>query len=472
MNTNFQFLASEWLEFFDLCKKAEKFTITDPRTSLMISRSALELAVNWMFRNDEELDLPFDTSLNSLMKQRNFQDQFQQKFYTEIDLIRKVGNLAIHNKKVSDYDSRTVIDHLFYFSKWFAKSYSEQDLGDLGFFDWDFVPTVGAEALSKKELDKLQEKFDGNLDQFKNKLKEAAEKNAALAESNALYKRQIEDLQAQIEANKQLANIAEETIHPRNEYETRKYFIDVSLREAGWDLSGSKDKEFKVQYMPSSTNISETGYIDYVLWDDDGLPLAVVEAKKTMENASKGENQAQLYAESLEKMFGRRPVMYYTNGFETYLWDDQFYKKSRLVHGFYTKKELQTLMFRRANRHDIRTTTIDTTITDRAYQLRAIRSVAEHLAGNDKYSGKLIGTHRAALLVLATGTGKTRISIAISKLLLEANWAKRILFLADRRSLVRQAKNNFVKLMPEHTCVNLLVEKNYKSHFNDSFHHY
>jgi tryptophanyl-tRNA synthetase len=196
-----------------------------------------------------------------------------------------------------------------------------------------------------------------------------------------------------------------------------------------------------------------------VLWDDDGLPLAVVEAKKTMENANKGDNQAQLYAECIEKMYGRRPVMYYSNGFETYLWDDQFYKKSRLVHGFYTKKELQTLMFRRENREDIREQPIDTTITDRAYQLRAIRSVAAHFAGNDKENGKLLGTHRAALLVLATGTGKTRISIALSKLLLEANWAKRILFLADRKSLVSQAKNNFVKLMPEHSCVNLLQEK-------------
>lgn len=459
MNTNFYFLATEWSEFFERCVKAEKFVITDPRTSLMIARSALELAVNWMFSHDDELECPYDTSLNSLMKQSSFQDQFQQKFYTEIDLIRKTGNLAIHNKQVSDYDSRNIINHLFYFAKWFAKSYSEQDLGDLGFFDWDFIPTEGAEALSKKELEKLQKQFDGDLDKFKNKLEEAAQKNAELAKENELYQRRIQELQAQIEANKKAANKADEISHPRNEYETRKYFIDVSLREAGWDLAGSKDKEFKVQYMPSSTNVSETGYVDYVLWDDDGLPLAVVEAKKTMENASKGENQAQLYAEALEKMFGRRPVMYYTNGFEIYLWDDQFYKKSRLVHGFYTKKELQTLMFRRTNRQDIRTTTIDQTITDRAYQLRAIRSVAERFAGNDKTSGKLIGTHRGALLVLATGTGKTRISIAISKLLLEANWVKRILFLADRRSLVRQAKNNFVKLMPEHTSVNLLEEK-------------
>lgn len=142
------------------------------------------------------------------------------------------------------------------------------------------MPAEGAEALSKKELEYLQKKFEGDLDKFKNKLEEVSEKNAELAHKNEFFKRQIQELQKQIEANKQLANHSDEIVHPRNEYETRKYFIDVSLREAGWDLEGSKDKEFKVQYMPSSTNISETGFIDYVLWDDDGLPLAVVEAKK------------------------------------------------------------------------------------------------------------------------------------------------------------------------------------------------
>ncbi|MFD2939700.1 DEAD/DEAH box helicase family protein [Flavobacterium notoginsengisoli] len=459
MVTNFQFLATEWTAFYERSVKAEQWVFTDPRTSLTYARMALELAVNWMFTNDEELILPFDTSLNSLMKQREFQEQFPHKLYNEIDLIRKTGNLAIHNKAVTKTDAEKIIEHLFYFSRWFAQSYTQNNLGTIPMFNWELIPVEGQDALSKKEYQKIQTQFDIDLDKFKSKLEEAAEKNAELAKENELFQKQIEALQAQIEANKQVANTADETNHPRNEYETRKYFIDVSLREAGWDLSSSKDKEFKVQFMPASTNISETGYIDYVLWDDDGLPLAVVEAKKTIENASKGENQAQLYAESLEKMYGRKPVMYYTNGFETYLWDDQFYKKARPVHGFYTKKELQTLMFRRTNREDIREKAIDTTITDRAYQLRAIRSVAEHFTGNDKINGKLIGTHRAALLVLATGTGKTRISIAISKLLLEANWAKRILFLADRKSLVSQAKNNFVKLMPEHSCVNLLQEK-------------
>jgi len=459
MVTNFQFLASEWAAFHERTVKAEQWVFTDPRTSLTYARMALELAINWMFNNDDELTLPFDTSLNSLMKQREFQEQFPHKLYNEIDLIRKTGNLAIHNKSVTKADSEKIIEHLFYFSRWFAQSYTQLTLDAIPIFNWDIIPIEGQEALSNKEYRKIQDQFDLDLEKFKSKLEQVAEENEALAKENELYKRQIQALQAQIEINKQVANTVDETKHPRNEYETRKYFIDVLLREAGWDLTGSKDKEFRVQYMPASTNVSETGYIDYVLWDDDGLPLALVEAKKTMENATKGENQAQLYAESLEKMYGRKPVIYYTNGFETYLWDDQFYKKSRLVHGFYTKKELQTLMFRRNNREDIRERPIDTTITDRAYQLRAIRSVTERFAGNDKTNERLIGTNRAALLVLATGTGKTRISIALSKLLLEANWAKRILFLADRKSLVSQAKNNFVKLMPEHSCVNLLEEK-------------
>lgn len=459
MSTNFQFLAEEWADFYQRSVKAEQFVVTDPRTSLTYARMALELAINWMYQNDEELTLPYDTSLNSLMKQSVFQEQFPHKLYNEIDLIRKAGNLAIHNKPVSQTDAENIIENLFFFSRWFAQSYTKHDLGIIPMFNQELIPTEGQEALSKKELKNIQDKFETDLGKFKSKLEEEAEKNAALARENALLKKQLEAQQAKIELNKKEANTAVTTYHPRNEYETRKYFIDISLREAGWDLTGSKDREYKVEFMPSSTNVSETGYVDYVLWDDDGLPLALVEAKKTMENASKGENQAQLYADCIEKMHGRRPVMYYSNGFETYLWDDQFYKKSRLVHGFYTKKELQTLMFRRENRDDIREHPIDTTITDRAYQLRAIRSVAEHFAGNDKATGKLIGTHRAALLVLATGTGKTRISIALSKLLLEANWTKRILFLADRKSLVSQAKNNFVKLMPEHSCVNLLQEK-------------
>lgn len=460
MSTNFQFLAAEFPVLYDRAHKAEQLVITDPRTSLIYSRMALEEAINWMYANDEELESQYDTSLHNLLVQQAFKEQFNHKLYGELFVIKRGGNLAAHNRPVSDIDSHKAIDALFYFGKWFIKSYAQEPVSDIGIFDFDYIPKEGGSTLSRKQIQQLQEKLDKELDTYQEQLKTKEEERQLLADENELFKKQIEALQAQIEANKVEANEADEVHHPRNEAETRKYLIDVALREAGWDLKGVDDKEYKVQYMPKSTNVSETGYVDYVLWDDDGLPLALVEAKKTLESASKGENQAQLYADSLEKMHGRRPVMYYSNGYEIYLWDDQFYKQSRPVHGFYTKAELQTAMFRRTHRKDIRTAPIDTEISGRFYQMRAIKSIAEHFAGNDKTDGKLIGTNRGALLVLATGTGKTRTAVAFSKLLLECNWAKRILFLADRVSLVEQAMNNsFKKFLPEHTCVNLLEEK-------------
>jgi len=459
MNTNFHFLNNEFPTLGDRTQKAEKLVITDPRTSLIYCRMALEEAVNYMYANDKELETQFDTSLHNLLVQPEFKAQFNHKLYNELFIIKKAGNLAVHNKNVSDIDAHNAIEAMFYFSKWFAKSYAKNEIESIGLFNFNLIPKEGGVTLSRKEIEDLQEKLNRDLDKYQDELKEKDKEQKKLAKENELYKKQIELLQSQIEQNKKEANKEDQEEHPRNETDTRKYLIDVALREAGWDLQGANDKEFKVTNMPTSTNTSGTGYVDYVLWGDDGLPLALVEAKSTLQNATKGENQAQLYADALEQMYGRRPVMYYTNGYQTYLWDDQFYKQARLVHGFYTKAELETQMYRRANRRDIRTAEIDADIAGRFYQMRSIRSIANHFAGNDKHSGKLIGTNRAALLVLATGTGKTRTSIALSKVLLECNWAKRILFLADRTSLVKQAKRNFVKHLPEHTSVNLLEDK-------------
>ncbi|QWX85035.1 DEAD/DEAH box helicase family protein [Cellulophaga sp. HaHaR_3_176] len=459
MNSNFQFLKNQFATFHDRAVKAEQLVITDPRTSLVYSRMALEEAINWMYTNDKKLEQQYNTTLHNLLVQAQFKEQFNRKLYNELFIIKNAGNLAAHNKPVNDIDSHKAIEALFYFGKWFIKSYAKEPVSDIGIFDFDYIPKEGGSTLSRKQIKQLQEQLDEELDTYQEQLKTKEAERQQLADENELFKKQIEALQVQIEANKVEANVEDEVNHPCNEAETRKYLIDVALREAGWDLKGINDKEYKVEYMPKSTNVSETGYVDYVLWDDDGLPLALVEAKRTLESASKGENQAQLYADSLEKMHGRRPVMYYSNGYEIFLWDDQFHKQSRRVHGFYTKAELQTAMFRRTHRMDIRTAPIDTEISGRSYQMRAIKSISEHFAGNDKSDGKLIGTNRGALLVLATGTGKTRTSIAFSKLMLECNWAKRILFLADRTSLVDQAKRNFVKHLPEHTSVNLLEEK-------------
>ncbi|HLS31373.1 MAG TPA: DEAD/DEAH box helicase family protein [Flavobacteriaceae bacterium] len=459
MTTNFHFLKDEFTTFYQRAVKAEKLVITDPRTSLIYSRMALEQAINWMYTNDAELEMPYNTSLNSLMSQQEFRGIFNHVIYNDLHIIRKVGNLATHNRTVNDIDSHNAIDSLFRFAKWFGKAYSEEAWEDPGIFDFNILPKKGAHALSKRQIAELQNLLEEQLKTHRQELQEKEEERQQLIEENELYKKQIENAQAQFASNKKEANVMDEIQHPRDEEETREYLIDVNLREAGWDLQGDKDKEFKVKHMPLTTNKSGIGYVDYVLWDDDGRPLALVEAKHTIKSPTSGENQAQLYADSLEKMFGRRPVMYYSNGYETFVWDDQFYKQARKVHGFYTKAELQTLMYRRENRKDIRKGEIDAEIAGRPYQMRSIRSIAEHFAGTDKQTGKLIGTNRGALLVLATGTGKTRTSIALAKLLFECNWAKRILFLADRISLVNQAKSNFVQFLPEHASVNLLEEK-------------
>lgn len=458
-SSNFYFLKNQWSEFYQRALKAEKLVITDPRTSLTYARMALELAVTWMYQNDSELELPFDNSLNALMKTLEFKSQFPHKFYDEIDLIRKVGNLAIHNKPVSKTDAENIVLRLHHFLRWFAKSYAKDEVGEIGKFNSSLIPKEGETALNKRQVEALQQKLEKELNKYQDDLKTILERNKALEKENELYKKQFEVFQQQVKSRKTEATQEDDIQHPQNEYETRKYLIDVLLREAGWDLKGINDKEYKVDYMPKSTNKTQTGFVDYVLWGDDGKPLALVEAKKSMASVTKGENQAQLYADSLENMHGQRPVMFYSNGFETYIWDDLFYKKARPVQGFYSKSELQTILYRRTNRQDIRIHEIDKNIVDRTYQFRAIKSVAEHLAGNDKRTGKLIGTNRGALLVLATGTGKTRIAISFSKMMLEANWAKRVLFLADRISLVGQAKRNFIKFLPDHSCVNLLEDK-------------
>lgn len=462
MESNFNFLKNEWPALAERTQKAEQFVVTDPRTSLTYARMALELAVNWMYKNDPEFELPYDTSLNSLMKTLEFKEQFSHKLYREIELIRKTGNLAIHNKPVKSSDARVNVTNLYYFLKWFAKSYTQEDIDVPGVFNNELIPKAGAAELGKLEREKLQQKLKEEITTYQTELKEALKRNEELIKENELYKKRFVEQKEAYSKSKQKASQEDESKHPRNEYETRKYLIDVMLREAGWDLQGANDKEYKITNMPLADNKSGTGYVDYVLWGDDGKPLALVEAKRTLENANKGENQAQLYADSLEKMHGQRPVMFYSNGFETFIWDDCFYKSSRRIHGFYSKQELETIIYRRAHREDPRHLEVDLNITNRTYQVRAIRSVAEHFAGNDKSNDQLIGTHRGSLLVMATGTGKTRTSIALSKLLMQANWVKRVLFLADRKTLVSQAKKDFVKYLPNYSTVNLLEEKQEK----------
>lgn len=205
------------------------------------------------------------------------------------------------------------------------------------------------------------------------------------------------------------------------------------------------------------SRVNRLGYVDYVLWADDGLPLALVEAKKAMTSPLKGKHQAELYADCLQAMHGQRPVMFYSNGFETFIWDDQFYPE-RLVQGFYDKDELQRMIERRTTRSDLREFKVNRRISGRAYQLEAVKRVAENSVTRNA-QGQLRGRARQSLLVMATGSGKTRTAAAIVDMLTKCNWAKRVLFLADRNALVTQAKSAFNEYLPNLSAIDLTREK-------------
>ncbi|MFZ2965200.1 MAG: DEAD/DEAH box helicase family protein, partial [Rhodoglobus sp.] len=278
---------------------------------------------------------------------------------------------------------------------------------------------------------------------------ELTAKDAALTKAQA----HNEELEAEVAALREevalakAANAVVPDTHDYREDETRDLFIDVLLREAGWKLDQPRDREFPVTGMPNGADGGK-GFVDYVLWGENGLPLGLVEAKRTRKDAIAGQQQAKLYADRLEAAYGQRPVMFTTNGYEHFLWDDASYPPRR-VDGFTTRDQLELLIQRRTARKPLGSLEISDSIVERHYQQRAIRKVAEAFEHQE----------RKALLVMATGSGKTRTVIALADLLIRANWAKRILFLADRIALVNQATNAFKQQLPDAAPVNLVTDR-------------
>lgn len=232
-----------------------------------------------------------------------------------------------------------------------------------------------------------------------------------------------------------------------SEANTRKLYIDLYLKEAGWEVletdnlaqPGKAGVEIEVEGMPNATG---RGYCDYVLYGRDGKPLAIVEAKRTSVSPEAGRHQVDLYGDCMEKRYGYKPVLYYTNGYTTKVVDGLY--PDRQVLAFHTREELE-LMLQKRGRKDITDFTINDDITNRPYQKIAITKLCE----------KLNKKHRRGLLVMATGTGKTRVSISLVDILTRNNWVKNVLFLADRTSLVHQAKENYVKLLPNMSACEL-----------------
>jgi type I restriction enzyme R subunit len=453
--SNFQFLHKEWPEIFEIAKEAEDMANIKARSSLVNSRAALEKGIRWMYENDQRLFEDYDKrkTVGNLLLAPSLKTVTEKPLRRQLHLLQKLGNEAAHGEITDSEKANTCIKILFQFCSHLAVSYSTDEI-ETPVFEESLIPSGSNVIETQKELELQMQKIE---EQFK--------KDQLKREALETQKEELESLRKELELkSKKFAKRAESRgskvkhipqLIP--ESVTRKLYIDVLLKEAGWNkLTEGRELEYEVKGMPVSTNSSGIGYVDYVLWGDDGNPLAVVEAKKTMANAKKGKQQAVLYADCLEQMTGQRPIIFYTNGFETFIWDDLFYTE-REISGFYTKDELQLQIDRRTTRKDLRTFKVDKNIAGRAYQLEAIKRVAENLG--QTHESRYVGTKRESLLVMATGSGKTRTAAAIVDMLTKCNWAKRVLFLADRNALVTQAKNAFKEHLEHLSSIDLTKEK-------------
>lgn len=431
LSANFDFLQQEFPQSARSASYAEKLVHVDPRSSCFRSRHALESIVKRIYKVDRTLGPPPVQNLDGYLTGSDFKALIPEQVWQKAEYIRKAGNDAVHGKKAPKAETaQALVEELAHLLYWAGRTYLRRGAEKLDGFTYDtsLIPqeSPSASPASTAELEALQAKLD----------KETEAREAVEGE--------LASVREQLAANK-AHNEATPDTHDYNEHKTRERIIDLALLRAGWAPGRGREDEYKVQGMP---NASGVGYVDYVLWGDDGKPLAVVEAKKTLVSGKKGQQQAKLYADCMQQMHGQRPLIFYTNGYETYLWDDLMYPE-RKVAGFYKKDELASLIVRREQRAPLDVANINSDIAGRYYQKRAIGSIALQFEAS----------HREALLVMATGTGKTRMAIALTDLLQRAGSAKRTLFLADRLSLVRQAASAFKEHLPDSSPVNLVTDK-------------
>lgn len=430
--SNFSFLEpkTEYALFAPACIEAERIYASSPALCAVGCRKALELAVKWVYAADKSMKPPYKDNLQSLIHEPTFRFAVDNNTWGKLPFIIKLGNLAVHTQRtVQKNDALASLRALFEFVEWidycYGADYTERT------FDESAVPAekIDVDAKKMREQASLLEEKEAQIEALRLK---------------------IEQMSAQFTAQKAISPKSR-TFKPENlsEFKTRKIYIDVDLKQMGWKFTGADadvQEEYPVEGMAGV--VGQMGYCDYVLFGKDGLPLAVVEAKRTGKDPNVGRKQAALYADCLERKFGRRPMMFTTNGFETYFWDDRS-GPQRKVSGVFSKDDLQKLMNRRTERMDLMNIPIDDKITDRYYQKEAIRAVC----------GQMQQGFRKHLLVMATGTGKTRTAASLTDVLSRGKWITNILFLADRTALVKQAKDGFKNYLPEMSLCNLCSNK-------------
>lgn len=427
--TNFDFLKQEkqFASFADACIEAEKSISVSPALSALGVRKSAELAVKWLYSVDDTLKMPYKDNFSALVYNPSFTDSIDNKILNRLRFIIKLGNFSAHtNKQVTYKESVLALANLFEFIQFVDYCYGENF--EERTFDETLLAADKHQSVSSKEWEAL-----------KNELSQKTQERESMTAEMAHLKAELAELRKKNEAAHEFAASA---VAAKTEEDTRRTIIDVDLKEMGWTFGVDCIPEVQVVGMPS---VSGDGRADYVLYGNNHKPLAVVEAKRTSVNAEAGREQARLYADCLEQMTGVRPLIFYTNGYDTWFWDDMNYVP-RKVYSVFSKRDMERIVNRRGQKKPFRKLNINDEITNRPYQKIAIQRACE------EYGRK----KRKVLWVMATGSGKTRTVISLVDVLLAHNYITNILFLADRIELVRQAKKTFSKHMPNLSTCNLL----------------
>lgn len=443
-STNFEFLRkkADWRPLADLGGFAESYARPDPVAAVVKLRSLAEVMVGWIY-DTLKLPKPFRATFNDLLVNDAFQAVAPRVVLAKLHAVRKEGNRAAHGEAIDAQTSLWLLKESFDLSCWLYLSYDGGPKSDLPAYTEQpkdaAVPVTP--AMKKAYLEKIAAQ-EAQMQQLLAEL-EAARAKAREAEGTVA---ELQARQQALAAGTQAADILS-----FDEATTRRQIIDTLLGEAGWNVGKNKANTAEVRQeldVPHQPTTSEKGRADYALFGENDKPLAVIEAKKTAVDPEAGRTQAKLYADGLEKQYGVRPFIYYTNGYDIWFWNDAANEPPRKIYGFHSKDTLQYRRFQLKEREPRSKVAPSGEIVTRLYQFEAIKKIVE------RFSDK----KRKALLVQATGTGKTRVAVALSDALIRAKWARRILFLCDRRELRKQAGNAYKEFLPAEPRVNVSSE--------------
>lgn len=418
---NFEFLREKFPLLADLGALAEAVIYTDPGSATTRLRSFAEEVVKSIYEF-ESLPRIAKANFADLLFASDFQNSITPSLLYKLDYLRQQGNLTAHGALGNQKTAFACLGTAFGIGQYLMVNYKKVSLESLPEFK-----NIEKISATEKELNLQYEENQ--------KLREELDRER-------LKNLKAETITTELAQEKRARSTDVAQSLEWNEEKTRKFIIDNMVLTAGWDITDTAQVQLE---FPVTMKDGKQGYVDYVFFDLEGQPIAVLEAKKTSVSVHQGREQARHYADALVEMGYKRPVIFYSNGYETYIWDDARYNSYRQIYGFYSRDSLANLRFKHqfANK-ELERNNPDLSIVERSYQIEAIKTL----------SRKFQDQGRKALIIQATGTGKTRVAIALAELLIREHWAQRILFLCDRRELRKQADDAFKDFLgSEPRCV-------------------